>query len=75
MSVKAKFLISSVEEFHGGQKSIKAFPVNSKDGDNGDYSAATPGGSLQLSISPGLPASDFFKPGKKYYAVFTEETE
>lgn len=45
---------------------------SNKEGENKDFSDATPSGECWMQISAGRAALDFFEPGKKYYVTFTE---
>lgn len=42
-----------------------------QESENAIFGKWTPSGSVELSIC-NPPAAEFFKPGKKYYATFTE---
>ncbi len=70
-SVRAKFSCSSVEEFT--HSSVAKFgAIHSSKGENADFADATPSGQLQITISKGRPAAEFFEPGKSYYLDFSE---
>lgn len=69
--VRAKFKCNSVEE-NIYDKVAKLESVHSTDGENKDFSSATPCGNLEIHISKDVPASNFFNPGKEYYLDFTE---
>lgn len=75
-AVRAKMKVSHIErnEFaHGmGSKKVHMGAVYGKEGENADYSKATPSGALWLQIDQGVPAADWFKPGKSYYLTLTE---
>ncbi len=71
MSVKAKFVCNSVMD-HGYNKSAKLSTVYSNEGENADFTKATPSGSLEIYIDKDVPASAFFEPGKSYYLTFDE---
>lgn len=75
MRVRAKFSCNRVTEFTGGYKSVEFNAVHSTTGENKDFAEATPSGKLELSISPGRPAADAFKPGKEYYLDITPVDE
>jgi len=71
MRVKAKFSCSQVTNFaHSKEATLNA--VYGKEGENADFTKATPNGSLKISISESTPAIDFFQPGKEYYLTFEE---
>lgn len=60
---------------YGGSKpqhKVQLGAIYGKEGENKDFSDATPSGQCWMQISDGRPAADFFKPGKKYYVTFTE---
>ncbi len=46
--------------------------VCGKEGENKDFSDATPSGACWMQISDGRPAADFFEPGADYYVTFTK---
>lgn len=71
MSVKAKFNCISVKIFQYG-KEAELNAVYGKEGENADFTKATPSGNLKISISNDVPASMFFEPGKDYYLTFDE---
>ena len=73
MSVKAKFKCNSVKD-NGYNKEAEFSAVYGKEGENADYSKATPSGTLKISIDKETKAADFFQPQKNYYLTF-EETE
>lgn len=70
-SVRAKFICNSVESFTHG-KTAKLHAVYGKEGENKDFTDATPSGSLDINISGDVPANNFFEPGKEYYLDFTK---
>lgn len=77
-TLRAKFLANEVtdygEQYPGSvNKRVKLAAVYSHDRNTEDnqFSSATPSGSLEMMIS-NPNASDFFKPGKKYYLDITE---
>lgn len=72
MTVRAKFQCQSITTYNGGQTTVKLQAVNKSDTDNIDWSAYTPSGSIELSISPGKPAIDEFIPGQAYFIDFTK---
>lgn len=51
---------------------MKLGAVYGKEGENKDFSDATPSGECWMQISEGRAAAEFFKPGKNYYVTFTE---
>ena len=46
--------------------------VYGKEGENAGFAKATPSGECWLQIDVGMPANEYFKPGKKYYLTFME---
>ncbi len=71
MPVRAKFRCSSVTNFEYN-KQAAMYAVCGKEGENADFAKATPGGDLKINIDNGVPASEFFQPGKEYYLTFEE---
>lgn len=76
-AVRAKMKVWGIDHTEFGQGSkpqhkVRLGCVYGKEGDNKDYSDATPSGECWMQISDGRPALDFFKPGKEYYVTFTE---
>lgn len=69
--VRAKFKCESIETTEWS-KNVKFSAVIGTQGENKDFSDATPSGSLEIGISGKVPAADFFTPGKQYYLDFTE---
>lgn len=70
--VRAKFSCNKVSNFPNGYKEAELNAVHSESGENADFANATPSGSLTISISPDVPANNYFTPGKDYYLDFTE---
>lgn len=75
-SVVAKMKANSVETKVYGptfkQHKVELGAVCSMTGENKAFTDATPSGACWMNISDGMPALDFFKPGKNYYVTFTE---
>lgn len=71
MVIKAKFRCNSVTD-NGYNKQAKLSAVYGTEGENADYSKATPSGQLEISIDKETKASDFFEPSKDYYLTFEE---
>lgn len=69
--VRAKFHCNSVELNEYNSKA-KLTAVYGKEGENADFTKATPSGSLEIYIDKEVPASNFFTPGKDYYLDFEE---
>lgn len=69
--VRAKVTAHSVVRYDNGDCVLKATPVMGNEGDNADYSKYTPNGSIELHISAGTKAVEFFEAGKSYYVDFT----
>ena len=76
MTVKAKFRCNSiVDTDYGngyGNRNIQFLAVYGKEGENADYSKATPSGELKIQIDKGTAAYDHFQPNKEYYLTFEE---
>ena len=68
-TLRAKFKCNSVTNFEFG-KQAKLSAVCGTEGENKDFTKATPNGQLEISISKDVPASDFFEPGNDYYLTF-----
>lgn len=71
--VKAKFRCLSVCNYEHSQE-IGMTAVYGTEGENKDFSKATPCGDLKMVIDKGTPAFDSFIPGKSYYLNFEEAT-
>lgn len=74
--VRAKMECGSKVTDSDGNTLISLFAVYSnKDGsraeENKAFSDATPSGSVNLTITKGMPAADLYQPGKQYYVDFT----
>ncbi len=72
MNVRAKFKVTSVEHFEGGQASVKLTAVHGAD--NRTWSKWTPSGDLRLSIT-NPTATEQFKPGACLFIDFSEAPE
>jgi hypothetical protein len=73
--MRAKFAISRIEQFVGGEKlyfnavSAKSYPADGSDEDN-TYAKYSPSAECSIHIvNPALLGQ--FKPGEKYYVDFT----
>lgn len=80
MQVRAKMECGSKVTDEHGNTLVSLFAVYAnKDGSRADenkaFSDATPSGSVNLMISPGMPAADLYQPGKHYYVDFTAVEE
>lgn len=74
-AVRAKMQVNTIEtneSAYSTTKKVKLGCVYGKEGENADYSKATPSGECWMQIDAGTKAVDFFKPGKSYYVTFTE---
>jgi hypothetical protein len=69
-TVRAKFQCNSIE-INTWTKTAKLSAVCGAEGENKDFTEATPNGTLEIMIQGDVPASEFFKPGKEYYLDFT----
>jgi len=71
MAIKAKFTCNSIVDV--GYALTSSFnAVYGTEGENADYSKATPCGNLQITIDKETKASEYFKRGKDYYLTFEE---
>jgi hypothetical protein len=69
MKVKAKFKCASVTE-NEYNKTVQLNAIYGTEGENADFTKATPWGELKMNIDKEVPASDFFKPGEVVYLTF-----
>ncbi len=72
--MRAKFQCNSIEDF-GYSKTAKLTAVCGNQGENKDFTEATPWGELKIMIQGNVPAADFIKVGKSYYLDFSEAPE
>ena len=70
-TVRAKFHCNSVNH-NEYNRNVNLTAICGKEGENADFTKATPVGELNISISNDVPASDFFVPGQNYYLDFTQ---
>lgn len=74
--VRAKFVCNSIiTNSWGGGTTIHLNAAYGSEGENADYSKATPCGNLSLVIDSDVPASTFFKQHEYYYLDFTKAPE
>lgn len=71
MAVKAKFQCNSIVDL-GYAMSVNFNAVYGTEGENADYSKATPCGNLNLNIDKETKAAQEFERGKFYYLTFEE---
>lgn len=74
-AVRAKMVCNHMDaQDYGSIVYRKVFlgAVYGKEGENAGFAKATPSGECWLQIDAGMPAAEWFKPGKKYYLTFTE---
>jgi hypothetical protein len=69
--VRAKFNCNSIVDL-GGQLTACFHAVYGTEGENADYSKATPWGNLNIGIDKETVASKYFERGKDYYLTFEE---
>jgi hypothetical protein len=69
-SVRAKFAVTSVEEFSGG-KNVRFSAVTTGSDENKSWSQYTPSGELTMGIT-NPAAEQFFEVGQEYYLDFTK---
>jgi hypothetical protein len=75
MSVRAKFMCSSVTKNHDGGEGVALYAANGKNGTaNAQWSKWTPGGNLTLTIS-NPEAQGRLVPGRYYFIDIDETTE
>lgn len=71
MKVKAKFRCSGIiPNTYGNSTTAHFHAVYGTEGENADYSKATPCGNLSMVIDSEVPASTFFELGNDYYLTF-----
>lgn len=70
-TVKAKFTCGSIVDI-GYALTATFYAVYGTEGENADYSKATPNGNLNITIDKETKASEFFERGKSYYLTFEE---
>lgn len=64
--------IDSTRHSYGTQHKVRLGAICGKEGENAAFTKATPAGECWMNINDGMPALDYFKPGKNYYVTFTE---
>lgn len=69
MTIRAKFRCNSVTD-NGYSKSANLTAIYGKEGENADFSKATPSGTLNIAIDNETKAASFFQPQKDYYMTF-----
>lgn len=76
MAVVAKMQCNSIDSSRWAPDQtthkVRLGAVYGKEGENKDFSDATPSGECWMHINTGRPALAFFQPGKRYYVTFTE---
>lgn len=73
--VVAKMKCSATETTkhqYGQTVKVRLGAIYGKEGENRDFSAATPSGECWMQIDVGRPAAEFFEPGADYYVTFTK---
>lgn len=71
-AIRAKFQCLVVEEQPDyQQKKVSFVAVTEGSEENKSFAKYTPAGSLELFVSDGTPASEFFEQGKEYYFDIT----
>lgn len=71
-TIRAKFECNTIETDRWGNKTAKMTAVYGTEGENKDFTDATPSGSLEIHISGNAPASEFINPGDVFYLDFTK---
>lgn len=75
MAVRAKFTVTQVTTYHGGNATITMEPrYDSSIPEDQRFYEATPTGKFEMYVS-NPAAIEQFKPGKVFYADFTEAPE
>jgi len=69
MTVRAKFIVDEVRRVRHGYNEVKLSAVVGTEGDNADWSEATPTGSIEMTIT-NKAALDQFEPGSEYFVNF-----
>jgi len=72
MKSRAKFKVTSITEFEGGNRSVNLTPVSGGE-ENKAFWKYTPSGRLELGLSADCKVA--FKPGQVYFLDFTPEAE
>jgi hypothetical protein len=67
--VKAKFKVQYVTHFEFS-KVVEMNAIYGTEGENADFTKATPNGNLTITISNDVPASELFNPGDEFYLNF-----
>ena len=70
--VKAKFTCNAVipNSWGNGSTTAHFHAVYGDNGENADYSQATPSGNISIVIDKDVPAATFFEQNKDYYLTF-----
>lgn len=71
LQIRAKFKCNSVTD-NGYNKNANLTAVYGKEGENADFSKATPSGTLSMSIDKDTLASTLFDPLKDYELLIRE---
>lgn len=69
--VRAKFICNSITNY-GYNIEAKLSAIHSDNGENADFTKATPNGSLSITIAKDVPAFKFFEVGESYYLDFAK---
>lgn len=79
MAVRAKFYVSAIERYtYGDMIVVTLSAVTRKDGDNAAWSAATPSGSIKMTITNKAAWPQFleaFEKGTDLFVDFTDAGE
>lgn len=70
--VRAKFVCNAVipNSWNGNSTTAHLTAIYGTNGENADYSKATPCGNIAIVIDEETPAATFFEQGKCYYIDF-----
>jgi len=69
--IKAKFQCNSVVDL-GYAKTARFNAIYGTEGENADYSKATPNGNIDITVDKETKAAEDFQRGKIYYVTFEE---
>lgn len=64
--------IDSSKQQYGNFNKVRLGAIYGTEGENKDFTAATPAGECWMSIDSSAPALQFFEPGAQYYVTFTK---
>jgi hypothetical protein len=77
-AVRAKMRCNGIDtsrwgKFEGQQTvKVRLGAIYGTEGENKDFTTATPSGECWMNIDASRPAADYFEPGEDYYVTFTK---